>query len=246
MRHRIRGLTPAVTVLALAAVIASGAALSSGAAQAADLGPYNQGRRQWTPPPPTYTPQAFRWTGFYAGIQAGYGWGGTEATASYPFIGATEAFDYSKSGAVGGVHLGYNWQVNSLVFGLETDLEASRIRGEGIGTLASNHATGLDWMGSTRARLGFTTGATLFYLTGGVAYGGVTVDRTPGLTSSQWQTGYTLGGGVEHAFTSNISARLEYRYTDLGSVSLSNPALGVNDTTNISTNAIRAGLSFRF
>lgn len=223
----------------------------AGLAEAADLGPYGGSRQRWDSP--AYTSPAFRWTGFYAGLQAGYGWGTTEAVSTPLGAGAAQSFDYSTSGGVGGVHAGYNWQANqNFLLGLETDLEVSGIGGSGIGTLGGGHITNIDWLGSMRARAGFTTGNTLLYLTGGLAYGGVSVDRsagaifTPFVGASDWKVGWTAGAGIEHAFTSKISARIEYRYTDLGQITYTSTAAGLTDTSNVSQSAVRAGLSFKF
>jgi len=224
-----------------------------GIAEAADLGPYGSPRQRWDSPAPAYYPQAFRWTGFYAGLQAGYGWGNTDAVSTPLGAGTTQSFDYSTSGGVGGVHAGYNWQANrSFVLGLETDLEVSGISGSGIGTSGGGHITNIDWLGSMRGRAGFTTGSTLFYLTGGLAYGGVSVDRsasatsTPFIGASDWKVGWTAGAGIEHAFTSTISARIEYRYTDLGQITYSSTTGGLTDTSDVTQSAVRAGLSFKF
>lgn len=241
MRNTMWRLAPSILAVAFGATSAS----------AADLGPYN-GRQTWRAPgAAAYAPQ-FRWSGFYAGVQAGYAWGDSSAslTTLAPF--AVESFSYSTSGAVGGVHAGFNWQSGSFVFGVETDLELSGIEGSGRGSLGGGHTTSIDWMGSMRARVGFTTGSTLLYLTGGLAYGDVSVERTSGILTtpllgkSDWQTGWTLGGGIEHAFTPNISARIEYRYTDLGSTSFKGLMGGASDTTDISHSAVRAGLSYKF
>lgn len=222
----------------------------AGIAQSADLGPH--GRNGYRAPQPATYPQAFRWTGFYAGLQAGYGWGGTDAVSTALSNGQAEAFSYNTSGAVGGVHAGYNWQSGNFVLGVETDLELSGIGGSGIGTGSGGHVTNIDWLGSLRGRAGLVSGNTLFYLTGGLAYGGISVDRsagagfTPFIGASDWKTGWTLGGGIEHAFTQNISLRLEYRYTDLGQITYTNPASNLSDTSDISHSAVRAGLSFKF
>lgn len=235
-----RGLLPAV--LAISSF--------SGFAQSADLGPYDR-RPDWRSPQPAYYPQAFRWSGFYAGIQAGYGWGNTDAVST-SVGGVQQSFSYSTTGAIGGVHAGYNWQVNSIVFGVETDLEASGMNGSGVGTLGAGHVTNIDWLGSFRGRLGFTTGNTLFYTTGGLAYGGISVDRsfgagfTPFTGASDWKTGWTLGAGIEHAFSPNITARIEYRYTDLGRFDYTSSAAGFTNSSDITSSAVRAGLSFKF
>lgn len=225
----------------------------SGLAGAADLGPYGGPRQRWDGSSPAYYQPAFRWTGFYAGLQAGYGWGTTNATSTSIGSGTAQTFDYSTSGGIGGVHAGYNWQANqNFVLGLETDLEVSGISGSGLGAFGGGHVTNIDWLGSMRARAGFTTGSTLFYLTGGLAYGGVSVDRTAGagftpfVGASDWKVGWTAGAGIEHAFTPNISARLEYRYTDLGQITYTSTGAGITDTSDVTQSAVRAGLSFKF
>lgn len=238
----VRGLLPAI--LASTALV--------GSAAAADLGPYGgrSARQEWRAPPANYP--AFRWSGFYAGLQAGYGWGGTDATSTTLTTNVQEAFSYNTSGGVGGAHVGYNWQVNNIVLGLETDLELSGIGGSSIGTLGGGHITNIDWLGSLRGRLGYAAGNTLFYLTGGLAYGGVSVDRswgaatTPFVGASAWKTGWTAGAGIEHAFTPNLSLRLEYRYTDLGVINYTSLPANLNDSSDISHSAVRAGLSFKF
>ena len=226
-------------------------AVVAGPALAADLGPYP--RRPYAQPAyPAYT-SPFTWTGFYMGVQAGYGWGTTDAVSSDFALGTTEAFSYGTGGFLGGLHAGYNWQVNrNLVVGVESDIELADITGSGISSLGNAHHTSIDWLGSVRGRIGFAADSTLFYLTGGLAYGGVSIDRSAGAgfapfaSSTGLNTGWTLGGGIEHAFSRNITARIEYRYTDLGSVSWTNSAVGVADHSEVTHHAIRAGLSFRF
>ncbi len=231
----------------LAAALAAG--FVGGVAQAADLG---GGRQRWDAPPAGYYPSAFRWSGLYAGVQAGYGWTNTDAVSTSIGSGLNQSFSYTSSGALGGIHAGYNWQSGNFVLGAETDLELSGISGSGVGNLGGGHTTNLDWQGSLRARLGFTTGNTLIYATGGLAYGGVSVDRSAGASfapfvgDSFWKTGWTLGAGIEHAFTQTISARIEYRYTDFGQVSYTSTGAGLIDTSDITQSAIRAGLSFKF
>lgn len=239
--HAARALLPAALACVALADLAG----------AADLGGGSR-RPDWRPQQSGYYPQAFRWSGFYAGLQAGYGWGGTDAMSNTLSTGVAQGFSYTTSGGVGGVHAGYNWQTSNIVLGLETDLELSGVSGSGIGNLGGGHITNIDWLGSLRARAGIAAGSTLFYLTGGLAYGGVSVDRSAGAGftaftgDSVWKAGWTLGGGIEHAFTPNISARVEYRYTDLGQITYTNPTANLTDTSDISHSAVRAGLSFKF
>ena len=65
-----------------------------------------------------------------------------------------------------------------------------------------------------RARLGYAIDRTLIYITGGLAYGGLNTNPLTGNTTSN--TGWTLGGGVEYAFTNNWTAKIEGLYVDTG------------------------------
>jgi outer membrane immunogenic protein len=177
------------------------AAAGIGSALASDI---------YTPPPaaggykdgPVYDPVT-SWTGFYVGINGGYGWNAKrgEATASALDIDDGDSVTtFSNSSQVGldrnggfaGGQMGYNWQQGHLVFGIEADLQGSGIAGKArtsaeadpgilsnVVTSVSAHSS-LDWFGTVRGRLGYAFDRTLIYGTGGFAFGGVN-DR---LTSS--------------------------------------------------------------
>ena len=92
-----------------------------------------------------------------------------------------------------------------------------------------NAKASLDWLGTTRGRVGFVAtpdNRLMIYGTGGVAYGGGSssfnvYDATQGSfwngNPSSTRTGWTIGGGVEYAITNNITIKGEYLYADLGS-----------------------------
>src|SRR3954467_7645107 len=76
----------------------------------------------------TYAP-AFSWTGFYLGVNLGYGWGkasGTTTVAGNTF-GANGVFPGSSNldGINGGGQAGYNWQTGPVVFGIEGDYQGA-------------------------------------------------------------------------------------------------------------------------
>src|SRR5690606_14761466 len=123
----------------------------------------------------------------------------------------TTVFDFEMDGFVVGVQAGYNWQAGPVVYGLETDLQISGVRGD-TGSYDMPHAR-LDWFGTTRARLGFVPTERLFaYATGGLAYGRV---KTHGdfLSASALRTGWTAGAGMEFAIDRHWSVKSEYLYT---------------------------------
>ena len=219
--------------------------LASGAL-AADLGGYGA-------PPPAPSLTRFDFTGRYAGIQAGYSRFGNDVSSIWGSVGGpTERFTYNADGAIGGVHLGANWQERNWLFGIETDFEAAGIAGTGKGDYGALHETSINWLGSLRGRLGLVSGSTLFYVTGGMAYGNVHVEQLtptslgPYSSGDEWKIGWTAGGGIEHAISSRVSLKLEYRYTDLGQMSVYNPTLMMKEVNDLTSHAVRAGMSFKF
>ncbi len=76
-----------------------------------------------------------------------------------------------------------------------------------------------------RGRLGYAYDRYLIYGTGGVAFGDI---KNAGASTTR--TGWTLGAGIEAALTSNVTGRLEYRHTDLGSATVG--GANISQTSN--------------
>ena len=180
------------------------------------------------------------------------------------------------NGLIGGGQIGYNWQFGpSWIAGVEADFQWSGQQGSATFTAplfapAGNTVsvgTRLGWFGTVRARAGATVGSSLWYVTGGWAYGNpeltVTTDMLTGVgglaaasgTFGGNRSGWTLGGGVETRLTGNWSAKLEYLYLDFGSLTgvLGQTAAGggpviFNTTSTVSfrDHIVRAGLNYRF
>jgi outer membrane immunogenic protein len=209
---------------------AAALALASTAANAADLP-----RRLAMPVNAPVYAAPYNWTGLYAGINGGAGWGRSSFSAPV----ATGNFNTS-GGQIGGT-LGYNWQVNNAVFGLETDLDWSNVKGStacGAGLTCETKNT---WLGTARGRVGYAFDRFLPYFTGGLAYGGVKNSISGLGDSTTTKAGWTLGGGLEAAIAGPWTAKVEYLYADLGRASA--PA-GSDASTK--TNIVRAGLNYRF
>lgn len=214
-------------------------------------------------------PVAYVWTGPYIGIQGGYAWGKNDLSAGTPGGGdevitaAAPVLDgedgsFDLEGFVGGAHAGLNWQMDSLVLGLEGDIEYADLDGDteivdfGGGVVGRDKAE-IDWLGSLRLRAGFAADRALFYATGGLAVGGakLTAEDAAGdqlVEEKDTKWGWTLGAGVEYAFSDELSARVEYRYTDLGAINArgTNDGIGVDDEADLAFHAVRAGLSWHF
>ncbi len=125
------------------------------------------------------------------------------------------------NGAHLGAFAGYQYQFsNNVVIGLEGDVSYDwnkKIFVSGGGTPAD---IGTDWGGSVRARVGYAFDHLLVYTTGGWAFARAFV-RPDGFPSAEeTYNGYTVGAGIDYAFTDNIFARAEYRYADFGGKTL--------------------------
>jgi outer membrane immunogenic protein len=152
-----------------------------------------------SPPPAPMPAPVANWTGFYVGINGGYGWndptvsfvGNDLTTTTFTcggFGGGTcpQPAGFGMNGWLAGAQLGYNWQFDqNWLVGLETDFDGANIRGSStsptfnFGGGASNFQADqkIDYFGTVRARFGFIpTGPLLIYGTGGFAYAHVKED----------------------------------------------------------------------
>jgi outer membrane immunogenic protein len=184
----------------------------------------------------------YSWTGFYAGINAGGGWG--SSTWSIP--GGTAGADLS-GGVVGGT-LGYNYQMGQTVLGLEGDLDWSNIRGStstGICT-GTSCETRNSWLATTRGRVGYAFDRVMPFITGGAAFGDIKATPAGGATTTTTKVGWTLGGGVEFAIAGPWTAKVEYLYADLGKGSCDPAVCGISTDVSLTANIVRGGVNYRF
>jgi len=183
----------------------------------------------------------------------------------------------NDAGFTGGVQAGYNWQISPMfVVGVEADINyldrgnnrdvtVVGTNGGTVNTYSFHRGDSNNWFGTVRGRVGIAFDRFLPYFTGGWAFGGkqggvngsyvttgvagtnVLVSNGDGGSSSGW----TLGGGVEYAFSNNMSFKVEYLHVSLGD---NNRTLTYNATTNQyfafknenKFDVVRAGVNFRF
>jgi len=218
----------------LASVSALAMVAGAASANAADI----QQRQVMPAKAPVYVAPVANWTGPYIGINGGWGFG-----TSSSFVGGGLPGSFNTSGGLIGGTLGYNWQVGQVVWGLETDLDWTDIKGNGTCGGFACH-TRNDWLGTARGRIGYDAGRFMPYVTGGLAYGDIKTGINTFGTSTTTKAGWTLGGGVEAALWGPVSAKLEYLYVDLGRGDAVPTSGGAR--ADFKTNIIRAGLNYRF
>lgn len=233
------------------------------------------------PAPVPYVPPPI-WTGFYVGGQLGWGWATSQltnvtATSSFP-AGFVEP-SVSSNGPLAGFYAGYNYQLNNqFLVGVDGDISWTDITGQlkesaalidphsgSADTLI--HHDQIDWITTVTGRLGYVTGDWLWFAKGGWAWArfagntqnylttGAAAGSLVGLGSAaQTRDGWTVGGGVEWAFATHWSAKLEYDYIDfqtanytstdvnLGTGVFTYPAKSATSSVSI----FKGGVAFRF
>jgi outer membrane immunogenic protein len=185
----------------------------------------------------------FIWSGFYVGINGGYGFG----KSSWSGPGFTTG-DFNVNGPLAGITLGYNMQTGVWVWGLEADLDYSWMKGSTTtGCGGSGCETRNTWLGTARGRIGYAWDRWLPYITGGAAFGAIrTTPPAPDTYTEKTKVGWTAGLGVEYAFMGAWSAKLEYLYADLGKVSCGSASCGGVIDVTLKSNIVRAGVNYRF
>jgi outer membrane immunogenic protein len=218
---------------------------ASFAAQAADLP---------QPPPPqapaTYIPTpvpVYNWSGIYVGLNGGWGLG----TINWTVAGGA-ANTTSPDGGVFGGTLGFNYQMNAFVFGVEGDSDWSRISGSAataVCVTSGNCQTGNTWLSTLRGRVGFAMDRVLFYGTGGGVFGNVQTTIN-GTQTTHTQVGWSAGLGIEAALAENWTAKVEYIYAGLGTANVACTTACVGSPTTIAVNMndqlIRGGINYKF
>jgi outer membrane immunogenic protein len=242
------------------ATAALGALTAAGPVLAADL----PARMPYKAPPPPIP--YFSWTGCYIGGHVGGAWehrdlenGTIVATTA---LGATTTFlntgGFDTSGWLAGGQAGCQWQITSVVFGIEGDGSWTNLSGTLTDpltgtTFSTNNNNQVLY--DVTARLGWAWDRWLIYAKGGGAWAqenfSVFNPIFGTVSDSFTRNGWVIGGGVEWAFWDNWSVKLEYLHYDFGSRGFNGFFPFVTPTTlafdvNERVDTIKLGINWRF
>jgi outer membrane immunogenic protein len=196
------------------------------------------------------------WTGFYAGVNAGYGGDRFEYPLKGDFAAGMDTFSLdakatlTSGGFLGGGQLGYNYETaEHWVFGAEADIAATdiegKVRADGTlggtlsGTARGDIGSKLSYLSTVRGRVGYDWNGFMLYGTGGLAFGDVKTGFGVNVSSggstlfaasdsrSSTATGWTAGTGIEYAIDDHLSFKTEYLYADLGRENLFNTPFSI-------------------
>ncbi len=202
----------------------------------------------------------YNWTGWYGGINAGYGWDPTywfENPPGTPDI----LLPLHPQGAFGGLQFGYNWQFRPhWLFGIEADFQISDINDRYNFTYPGGGASyailAIDYFGTVRGRIGYVMDRNLFFFTAGGAFGKFQAnvfadfDVNDGLINGdKWLAGYVVGVGYERAMSGNWRIKIEYLFIDFAHLDIRGINTGggqVALTGDPYLHILRLGLNMRF
>jgi outer membrane immunogenic protein len=217
------------------AVVALGAATS---AEAGDL--------DWLDAPPAFGPSPiYDWTGFYLGLNGGYGFGSVPWTSG---LDATRGTANVSGGLFGGT-VGYNAQtVSSLVIGEEFDLAWNSLKATiPAASCGPNCELTTNWLATARLRIGYAYDRFMPYVTGGLAIGDLTGNIAGGPlgTQSHINLGWTAGVGLEYSISEPLSAKIEFLHVDVRGISCGVACGGGPLSMDLNENIIRFGINYR-
>ncbi len=168
------------------------------------------------PPPPVYV---FSWTGCYVGGNVGGLWVEKEFTS--PVFGGS--FSRDASSVVGGAQVGCNYQfAGGWVVGIQGDYDWTDAHTNGRDAFFANFTDSfkVKSVASVTGRVGYAWDRLLGYVKGGGAWerDDFTFTFPSGATAtfSDTRSGWTVGVGVEYAFTNWLTGFIEYDYYNFG------------------------------
>jgi outer membrane immunogenic protein len=175
-------------------------------------------------PPPAPLPVIYNWSGFYIGANGG--WGQSRNCWDFVFLAGPVFSDgcRERDGGLVGGQIGYRWQANQWVFGLEAQGDWADLSSTRISLLDPTLSTTVktDAIGLFTGQIGYAWNAALFYVKGGAAVTRNRFDIFDTLTgiglvsASATRWGGTVGVGFEYGFAPNWSFGAEYNHLWMG------------------------------
>ncbi|MEA3109082.1 MAG: outer rane immunogenic protein [Gammaproteobacteria bacterium] len=162
------------------------------------------------------------WAGIYLGGQAGYTWANADYTHTNT-AGFVESFSFHPNSAIGGAHAGLQGQWGNWVLGVEgsfnfthlDELRTSVLRPPSYKTFELND------IGAVDAKVGYAASNWLIYVKGGWADANIRTEGTNPLNGStaapqKWESGWTVGGGVDYLVATNWILGIDFNYYNFG------------------------------
>jgi opacity protein-like surface antigen len=215
----------------------------------------------------TQARSVYDWSGYYAGGHFGYGWRPTHSSVRVNVVSGSSlpAWSHTAEGWLGGLQIGRNYLLGPHVLvGVEADISFSNIFDNLYPPFqtppnAARVERSVRWFGTARGRLGWINNNILIYGTGGLAEINWSLKRTqlvttvnaatPGTieSTSFWNFGWTVGGGVEAAVNQRWTIKAEYLYLQsFNDTTWTWPLAQIMATRDLRLHVARIGMNYRF
>jgi outer membrane immunogenic protein len=202
-------------------------------------------------PPPYEVGPRVNWSGAYVG---GY-LGGAHALWTIDFFRNNNHghAEVGADGIAGGGWIGFNWHMSpNIVLGVEAELGATSASQSNEVFDNDDTSSSYGMIGALRARAGYAFDRMLLFATAGFAFADITNNIQKGqnageqvVSENKIHGGWTIGAGLEYAFSRTWTARFEYVYANYTNETLYNADGNRADYDN-ELHLVRAGLSYRF
>jgi outer membrane immunogenic protein len=210
-------------------------------------------------PPPAPLPVIYDWSGFYIGGNGGWG----QSRNCVDFIDVT-GFDFAdgcreRSGGLVGGQLGYRWQFNQFVVGVEGQGDWADLSNTRLSFIDPTFSTRTrtDGIGLITGQIGYAWNASLLYVKGGAAVTSNSFSILDTLTGFEFASasatrwGGTVGVGWEYGFAPNWSAGIEYDHLFMGDAnntfSVGNPIIaGALNRISQDVDMVTIRVNYRF
>jgi outer membrane immunogenic protein len=228
-------------------------------ASAADLA-----ARPYTKAPPPMVAAIYDWSGFYLGINGGWGsshkcWDNNNNLGILTAPAFREGCHDASGGMVGG-QIGYRWQAASWVFGIEGQGDWADLKGSNASVFAPNigatNRSKIDALGLITGHVGYAWNNVLWYVEGGAA---VTSDHYDGIVTAsglvfdranETRWGAAVGTGIDFAFAPNWSAGVKYDHLFMGDHNMAFTSVGGvfsrNDTIRQDVDMVTVHINYRW
>ena len=197
-------------------------------------------------------------SGFYVGGHVGYGFGSIAATFADPTGLVTSGGPTEYGMLFGGVQAGYQKVLPShFMLGIEADISfpSSMDLAQVLAyraTATANANEQLQYLGTLRARFGYTLNGWTPFVTGGLAWASTRISRLDVSSGNEdaipghWRLGFAVGAGIDYSLNSRWSTRLEYQYANLGLTGVPFAAAPARWDSQFDQHSMRVGLNYHF
>lgn len=208
----------------------------------------------------TTQPTSYNWAGLHVGAGLGFSGISGEGAVQAPGIGSAEGSGIVGANVAGTASVGYDFEVGSnwivgpvAYYDFNAYDETVRVSTAGLSAAADILSVENSWMIGIRGGYKLSPDSVVYAVAGytEAEFSDIAVTATDGVNTLSAKlglptfAGYTLGGGFEKQFGSNLALSAEYRYSNYDRKSVFNIARTINVDADPESHAVRLMIKYR-